>query len=76
MHEPGRRGERQHQADRVGRRRDDRPRRKHEGRPRRERDDWKRELRPEPRERPIDPNSPFAALAALKAKLEAAKKGE
>ncbi len=29
--------------------------------------------RPEPRDRPIDPNSPFAALAALKAQLEGRK---
>ncbi len=50
--------------------RDDRPRRE------RERDEWKRELPRERKERVADPNSPFAALAALKARLEAGKKDD
>jgi len=32
--------------------------------------------RPERKEKPIDPNSPFASLLALKEKLEADKKGK
>jgi ATP-dependent RNA helicase SUPV3L1/SUV3 len=56
---------------------EERSRKKREDRPRRERTDWRRDL-PQRKERVADPNSPFAALAALKARLEADnnKKGE
>ena len=58
-----------------GPRRDDRPRGDRPDRPREDRGRPERprfeERRPERRERPVDPNSPFAALAALKAQLEA-----
>ena len=75
---PPRREEPARRDERTGRARDDRPRHKREDRPRRERerDDWKREIRPERKERVADPNSPFAALAALKARLEAGKKDD
>ncbi len=41
---------------------------------RRERDNAQFKPRPERREKPMDPNSPFASLAALKERLEAGKK--
>jgi ATP-dependent RNA helicase SUPV3L1/SUV3 len=55
-----------------------RPHRPHGPRPRRDQRPGEAErrppqpprARPEPRERPVDPDSPFAALAALKARLE------
>jgi ATP-dependent RNA helicase SUPV3L1/SUV3 len=61
------------------------PRREREDGPRRERHDGPRRERsaeparfstePPKRDRPADPNSPFAALAALKAELEAKERG-
>ena len=80
------RGERTARPPREGQ---DRPRREGNDRPRRDgRDGPRREPRSsepmrfstEPpkgdkRDRPIDPNSPFAALAALKAELEAKERG-
>ncbi|MBZ9937380.1 helicase [Mesorhizobium sp. BR1-1-16] len=81
---PGRRDERGPRPDRPGRPHDrpahadgERPDRRHQDRP----DQRKHGGAPQPRreeprrERPIDPNSPFAALAALKADLEAKKRG-
>ncbi|HWJ74961.1 MAG TPA: helicase-related protein [Kaistia sp.] len=81
---PGRRDERSPRPDRPGRPHDrpthadgERPDRRHQDRP----DQRKHGGAPQPRreeprrERPIDPNSPFAALAALKADLEAKKRG-
>ena len=62
------------QAESERQERADRPDRRHE-RPD-QRNQQKPPRREEPRrERPIDPNSPFAALAALKADLEAKKRG-
>ncbi|SHF52920.1 ATP-dependent RNA helicase SUPV3L1/SUV3 [Kaistia soli DSM 19436] len=82
---PGRRDERGPRPDRPAPRPHDRPAhadgerpdRRHQDRP----DQRKHGGAPQPRreeprrERPIDPNSPFAALAALKADLEAKKRG-
>ena len=77
-----RRAERPRREDSA--RRDERPRNDERPRPKRnersrrerEREDWKRELPRERKERVADPNSPFAALAALKARLEAGKKDD
>jgi ATP-dependent RNA helicase SUPV3L1/SUV3 len=59
-------GERPPRGDRP--QRGDRPRRP--DRPQHERPRNDRPARPEPRDRPVDPDSPFAALAALKQSLE------
>ena len=66
------------QGDRDGRRNGDRPGNDHrnKGGDHRPNQATSQPRREEPRrERPIDPNSPFAALAALKADLEAKKRG-
>jgi ATP-dependent RNA helicase SUPV3L1/SUV3 len=61
---------RHHRRDGFRPERSERPRAKQRGeRPRKPREE-------RPRERPIDPNSPFAALAELKARLEAERKNE
>jgi ATP-dependent RNA helicase SUPV3L1/SUV3 len=59
----------------------ERPRREHRGKDRNKdrgprKDNTQFKPRPERKEKPIDPNSPFASLMALKEKLEADKKGK
>jgi ATP-dependent RNA helicase SUPV3L1/SUV3 len=80
--EPRREARRPRRDERPRREREEHPRRerderpRYKDRPRRERSDWRRDLPVERKERVADPNSPFAALAELKARLEANKKGE
>jgi ATP-dependent RNA helicase SUPV3L1/SUV3 len=74
--EPRREVRQPRRDERPRRETNERPRHQRKDRPRREGSDWRRDLPAERKERAADPNSPFAALAVLKARLEANKKGE